>query len=40
MFERPALALLAERATQVVAKSELIGRLWNEKAVSDDALTS
>ena len=34
------LAALAERATQVVTKEELITRLWGGRAVGDDALTS
>lgn len=34
------LAALAERPMQVVTKKQLIGRLWNGKAVGDDALTS
>jgi len=34
------LAALAERSTQVIAKQELIDRLWNGRAVGDDALTS
>jgi TolB-like protein/Flp pilus assembly protein TadD len=34
------LAALAERSMQVVTKAELIDRLWNGKAVGDDALTS
>lgn len=39
---RPAALLraLAERATQVVTKQELIATLWNGRAVGDDALTS
>ena len=34
------LAALAERPMQVVTKKQLIDRLWNGKAVGDDALTS
>ena len=34
------LAALAERSMQVVTKAELIDRLWDGKAVGDDALTS
>lgn len=34
------LAVLAERSMQVVTKEELIDRLWDGKAVGDDALTS
>lgn len=34
------LAALAERSTQVVTKEELIDRVWDGKAVGDDALTS
>lgn len=34
------LAALAERSTEVVTKQELIDRLWDGKAVGDDALTS
>jgi len=34
------LAALAERSTQVVTKKELIDRLWDGRAVGDDALTS
>lgn len=34
------LLVLAERATQVVTKQELIKRLWDGRAVSDAALTS
>jgi len=34
------LAALAERSMQVVTKEELIDRLWDGKAVGDDALTS
>jgi TolB-like protein len=34
------LVALAERATLVVTKQELIARIWNGRAVGDDALTS
>lgn len=34
------LAVLAERSMQVVTKEELIDRVWDGKAVGDDALTS
>jgi TolB-like protein len=34
------LAALAERPMQVVTKKQLVDRLWNGKAVGDDALTS
>ncbi|MGE3711044.1 MAG: winged helix-turn-helix domain-containing tetratricopeptide repeat protein [Hyphomicrobiaceae bacterium] len=34
------LAALAERSTEVVTKQELIDRLWDGRAVGDDALTS
>ena len=34
------LAALAERSLEVVTKEELIDRLWDGKAVGDDALTS
>lgn len=34
------LAALAERSMQVLTKAELIDRLWDGKAVGDDALTS
>jgi len=34
------LLVLAERATEVVTKQELIALVWNRKAVGDDALTS
>lgn len=34
------LAVLAERSMHVVTKKELLERLWNGKAVGDDALTS
>lgn len=34
------LAALAERSMQVVTKQELIDRLWDGKAVGDDALSS
>ena len=34
------LALLAERPTEIVTKQELIDRLWDGKAVGDDALTA
>jgi TolB-like protein len=34
------LAALAERSMQVVTKEELIDRVWDGKAVGDDALTS
>lgn len=34
------LAALAERSTEIVTKEELIDRVWDGKAVGDDALTS
>jgi len=34
------LTVLAERSTQVVTKKELVDRLWDGRAVGDDALTS
>src|SRR5215813_479091 len=34
------LAVLAERATLVVTKLELVARVWDGRAVGDDALTS
>src|SRR5687767_1383172 len=34
------LAMLAERAQQLVTKQELLDRAWDGIAVSDDALTS